>query len=123
MGGRRAGYELGFGIGIAQGFATLGRIGFEGRYDYASVGGVSNLASRLYDEAEAKQILLPQRLVPQIEPWAVIEPVGTRAFKGFQKPISVYNVVQLKDGHDPARRVKPSSRGIRGALSPGRQRS
>jgi adenylate cyclase len=124
----KGGYELGFGIGIAQGFATLGRIGFEGRYDYASVGSVSNLASRLCDEAEAKQILLPQRLVPQIEPLAVIEPVGTRAFKGFQNPISVYNVVRLKDGHDPASRVKSSNRGqgqraIRGALSPDRQRS
>jgi adenylate cyclase len=94
----KGGYELGFGVGIAQGFATLGRIGFEGRYDYASVGGVSNLASRLCDEAGARQILLPQRLVPQIEPFAVIEPVGTRALKGFQNPIAVYNVVRLTDG-------------------------
>jgi class 3 adenylate cyclase/HAMP domain-containing protein len=93
----KGGYELGFGIGIAQGFATLGRIGFEGRYDYASVGSVSNLASRLCDEAEARQILLPQRLVPQIESFAVIEPVGTRVLKGFQHPIAVHNVVRLKD--------------------------
>ena len=66
----KGGFELGFGVGIAQGFATLGRIGFEGRYDYASVGGVSNLASRLCDEAETGQILLPQRLVAQVEPFA-----------------------------------------------------
>ena len=124
----KGGYELGFGIGIAQGFATLGRIGFEGRYDYASVGGVSNLASRLCDEAEAGQILLPQRLVSQVEPFALVELVGTRALKGFQNPIAAYNVVRLKGGHDPASRVKSSNRGqgqraIRGALSPGRQRS
>jgi class 3 adenylate cyclase len=78
--------------------ATLGRIGFEGRYDYASVGGVSNLASRLCDEAETGQILLPQRLVREVEPFALIEPAGTRTLKGFQKPIAVYNVVGLKDG-------------------------
>jgi adenylate cyclase len=107
----KGGYELGFGIGIAQGFATLGRIGFEGRYDYASVGGVSNLASRLCDEAGAGQILLPQRLVSQVEPFALVELVGTRALKGFQNPIAVYNVVRLKDGHDPAGRVKSSNRG------------
>jgi adenylate cyclase len=93
----KGGYELGFGVGIAQGFATLGRIGFEGRYDYASVGGVSNLASRLCDEAETGQILLPQRLVSQVEPFAVIEPVGARVLKGFQHPIAVHNVVRLKD--------------------------
>jgi class 3 adenylate cyclase/HAMP domain-containing protein len=94
----KGGFELGFGVGIAQGFATLGRIGFEGRYDYASVGGVSNLASRLCDEAETGQILLPQRLVAQVEPFALVELVGTRALKGFQNAITVYNVVGLKDG-------------------------
>ena len=94
----KGGFELGFGVGIAQGFATLGRIGFEGRYDYASVGGVSNLASRLCDEAGTGQILLPQRLVAQVEPFALVEPVGTRALKGFQNPITVYNVVRLTDG-------------------------
>jgi class 3 adenylate cyclase/HAMP domain-containing protein len=98
----KGGFELGFGVGIAQGFATLGRIGFEGRYDYASVGGVSNLASRLCDEAETGQILLPQRLVAQVEPFALIEPVGTRALKGFQTPIAVHNVVRLKDANNPA---------------------
>jgi adenylate cyclase len=98
----KGGYELGFGIGIAQGFATLGRIGFEGRYDYASVGGVSNLASRLCDEAGARQIFLPQRLVPQVESFAVIEPMGTRTLKGFQNPIAVFNVLALKDGDNPA---------------------
>lgn len=94
----KGGYELGFGIGIAQGFATLGRIGFEGRYDYASVGSVSNLASRLCDEAGAGQILLPQRLVAQVEAFAVAAPIGTRALKGFQNPIAVHNVVRLKNG-------------------------
>jgi adenylate cyclase len=94
----KGGFELGFGVGIAQGFATLGRIGFEGRYDYASVGGVSNLAARLCDEAETGQILLPQRLVAQVEPFALVEPVGPRSLKGFQHSIAVYNVLRLKDG-------------------------
>jgi class 3 adenylate cyclase len=93
----KGGFELGFGIGIAQGFATLGRIGFEGRYDYASVGSVSNLASRLCDEAEAGQILLPQRLIAQVESFAEVVPVGTRSLKGFQHAVAVYNVVQLRD--------------------------
>jgi class 3 adenylate cyclase/HAMP domain-containing protein len=122
----KGGYELGFGIGIAQGFATLGRIGFEGRYDYASVGSVSNLAARLCEEAGARQILLPQRLAPQVEPFAVVEPVGMRALKGFQSPIAVHNVVRLKDRDEPASRAKSSSRGqgrrgIRGALPAGRR--
>jgi adenylate cyclase len=98
----KGGYELGFGVGIAQGFATLGRIGFEGRYDYASVGGVSNLASRLCDEAGTAQILLPQRLVAKVESFAVVEAVGTRALKGFQNPIAVYNVMRLKDADHSA---------------------
>ncbi len=76
----------------------MGRIGFEGRYDYASVGSVSNLGSRLCDEAEAGQIILAQRLVPSIEPFAVVEPLGTRSLKGFQHPVEVHNVVRLKDG-------------------------
>ncbi len=97
-GWKKGGFELGFGIGIAQGFATLGRIGFEGRYDYASVGSVSNLGSRLCDEAEAGQILVPQLLVPQIEPFALVEPVGERTLKGFQHPVAAYNVVRLTDG-------------------------
>jgi adenylate cyclase len=64
-------------------------------------GGVSNLASRLCDEAETGQILLPQRLVAQVESLALIEPVGMRALKGFQKPIAVYNVVRLNDESAP----------------------
>ncbi len=97
-GWKKVGFELGFGIGIAQGFATLGRIGFEGRYDYASVGSVSNLGSRLCDEAKAGQILLPQRLVPLIESFALVEPAGTRSLRGFQNPVEVHNVLRLKDG-------------------------
>ncbi len=97
-GWKKVGFDLGFGIGIAQGFATLGRIGFEGRYDYASVGSVSNLGSRLCDEAANGQILLPQRLVVQVEAFARLEPVGSRTLKGFQDPVSAYNVVGLKDG-------------------------
>lgn len=99
-GWKRGGNELGFGVGIAQGFATLGRIGFEGRYDYASVGTVSNLASRLCDEAESGQILLAQHLVPLVEAFVLLEVLGTRRLKGFQRPVAVYNVVRPKDSED-----------------------
>ena len=61
-GWRDRGHDLGFGIGIAQGYATLGRIGFEGRFDYAAIGSVTNLAARLCAEAEPWQILVTQRV-------------------------------------------------------------
>ncbi len=93
---RRRGFNLGFGVGIAQGYATLGRIGFEGRYDYAAIGGVPNLSARLCDEAEAGQILVGQRVVPAVEEFAELEPLGDLTLKGFHRPVPAYNVVQLK---------------------------
>jgi adenylate cyclase len=64
---RRLGHEIGFGIGIAHGFATLGTIGFEGRFDYAAIGTVSNVASRLCDEAKPGQILISPRVLTKVE--------------------------------------------------------
>ncbi len=88
----RRGYDLGFGAGIAQGYATLGRVGFEGRYDYAAIGSVTNLASRLCSEAAPWQILVSQRVLAGIEDIVVSRPVGDLTLKGFSRPIKAYDV-------------------------------
>ena len=88
----RRGHDLGFGVGIAQGHATLGRIGFEGRSDYAAIGSVTNAAARLCDEAEPWQVLVPERLVATCEGRLRTTPVGTRRFKGFTRPVEVHDV-------------------------------
>jgi adenylate cyclase len=93
---RRRGHDLGFGVGIAQGYATLGRIGFEGRSDYAAIGAVPNLASRLCDEAKAGHILISQRVHSAVEDFAETEPVGVLSLKGLARPVAVYNVRRLR---------------------------
>ena len=90
---RRLGHEIGFGIGIAHGFATLGTIGFEGRFDYAAIGTVSNVASRLCDEAKPGQILISPRVLMKLENVVKVEPVGEFALKGIRRPLAAYNVV------------------------------
>jgi adenylate cyclase len=82
---RRLGHDLGFGIGIAHGFATMGTIGFEGRFDYAAIGTVSNVASRLCDEAKPGQILVSPRVLMAVEETVSVEPVGEFALKGHPK--------------------------------------
>ena len=90
---RRLGHEIGFGIGIAHGHATLGTIGFEGRFDYAAIGTVSNVASRLCDEAKPGQILISPRVLMAVEDAVTVEPVGEFELKGIRRPIAAYNVV------------------------------
>lgn len=90
---RRLGYDIGFGIGISNGFATLGTIGFEGRFDYAAVGTVSNIASRLCDEAKPGQILISPRVLMAVEDTMKVEPVGELTLKGIRRPMTAYNVV------------------------------
>jgi GAF domain-containing protein len=90
---RRLGYELGFGVGIAHGFATLGTIGFEGRFDYAAIGTVSNVASRLCDEAKPGQILISPRVLMAVEDAINVEPVGDFTLKGISRPVAAYNVL------------------------------
>ena len=87
----RLGHEIGF--GIAHGFATLGTIGFEGRFDYAAIGTVSNVASRLCDEAKPGQILITPRVLIKVENAVQVEPVGEFEFKGIRRPLAAYNVV------------------------------
>jgi class 3 adenylate cyclase/putative methionine-R-sulfoxide reductase with GAF domain len=90
---RRLGHDLGFGIGIAHGFATLGTIGFEGRFDYAAIGTVSNVASRLCDEAKPGQILISPRVLMAVEEAVTVEPVGEFTLKGISRPLSAHNVL------------------------------
>jgi class 3 adenylate cyclase len=90
---RRLGHDIGFGIGIAHGFATLGTIGFEGRFDYAAIGTVSNVASRLCDEAKPGQILISPRVLMAVEEAVTVEPVGEFALKGIRRPLAAYNVL------------------------------
>ena len=90
---RRLGHDIGFGIGIAHGFATLGTIGFEGRFDYAAIGTVSNVASRLCDEAKPGQILISPRVLTKVENAVKVEPVGEFELKGIRRPLAAYNVV------------------------------
>jgi class 3 adenylate cyclase len=95
-GWRKRGYELDFGVGIAQGYATLGAIGFEGRWDYGAIGTVTNLAARLCGEAQPGQILVSRRLYAALEDLVEAVPVGEMALKGFSRAVSVYNVIGLR---------------------------
>jgi class 3 adenylate cyclase len=85
------------GAGIALGYATCGEVGFESRSDYAAIGAVTNLASRLADEATAGQILISQRLYAEVEDEVDVEPVGEFTLKGFQRPVAAFNVVAVRD--------------------------
>ncbi len=92
---KKLGYELGFGIGIAAGYATMGVVGFEGRYDYTANGNVVNLTARLCDEAKDGQILINQKALVKIETVVNVEPVGTLELKGVAKPVETFNVLDL----------------------------
>ncbi len=93
---RRRGDDLGIGIGIAQGYATIGAIGFEGRWDYGAIGTVTNLAFRLCGEAKPGQILISGRVLGAVEALIAAEPVGALPLKGFLKPVPVFSLLGLK---------------------------
>jgi len=95
-GWRAQGHELGFGIGIAHGYATLGCVGFEGRFQYSATGTVPNLASRLCDEARNGQILVDAKVHAQVKGLAEVESVGELRLKGFHRPVKVFNVRGLQ---------------------------
>ncbi len=97
-GWRKQGHELGFGLGIAQGYATLGLIGFEGRFDYAAIGPVANMASRLCDEAGDGEILISQRALAAVEDLVEAEPAGDLALKGFTRPVTAYRILRPIEG-------------------------
>lgn len=93
---RRRGFALGFGVGIAQGYATLGQIGFDERVAYTAIGTVANLAARLCAEAKDGQILVSQRVAAAVERLVALAEVGSLALKGLSRPVAVYNVVDGK---------------------------
>ena len=93
---RRQGHELGFGMGIARGYATLGRIGFEGRFHYTAIGTVANLSARLCNEAKDGQILIDPKMQLAVEGIANLALVGELPLKGLHRPVPTYNVVSLK---------------------------
>jgi adenylate cyclase len=94
---RRLGHDLGFGIGIAYGYATLGRVGFEGRFDYTAIGSVVNLAARLCGEAQSGQILVDRKVFSAIEAIAEAKPLGPLELKGFHRPVHAYDVRALTE--------------------------
>ncbi len=93
---RKLGYDLDFGVGITQGYATIGAIGFEGRWDYGAIGTVTNLAARLCGEAKPGQILVPQRLLGTFEDIVEAQAVGELTLKGFHRPVAAFNILRLK---------------------------
>jgi adenylate cyclase len=99
---RKLGYELAFGVGIAVGYATLGRIGFDGRFDYGAIGNAVILASRLSSEAIGGQILLSQRAFAAVEDIVETDSVGELALKGFSRPVPAVDVIALRIAADVA---------------------
>jgi adenylate cyclase len=93
---RRHGYDLGFGVGIAQGYATLGRVGFPGRYDYAAIGTVTNLAARLCSEARDGQILVTQRVLDGVLGEVDSREVGPLELKGISRSVDVHEVLGVE---------------------------
>ena len=93
---QRRGFELQMGIGIAQGYATVGVIGFEGRLDYGAIGAVSNLSARLCAEAQPGQTLVQRRVLNSVEDLVEWEPVGELAMKGIPRPMAAFNVLRLQ---------------------------
>ena len=96
-GWRKLGHHLGFGVGISLGYATVGMVGFEGRHDYTASGTAVNLAARLCDMAEDREILLSARAAVAVEQVAELEPAGTHNLKGFHAPVDVFRVTALKE--------------------------
>jgi class 3 adenylate cyclase len=96
QGWKKRGFALGFGVGVAGGYATIGTIGFEGRLDYGAIGTVTNLAARLCGEAGDGQILISPRIFSKVETRVLAEPVGELSLKGFHRPISAHNVTAMR---------------------------
>jgi class 3 adenylate cyclase len=93
---RKRGYDLHIGVGVAQGYATIGAIGFEGRWDYGAIGTVTNLAFRLCGEAKPGQVLVGSRVLDAVDPLVEAESVGALSLKGFLKPVPAFSIVGLK---------------------------
>ena len=97
---RNRGHSLGFGLGIALGYATLGQIGFEQRLEYAAIGSVTNLASRLCDEAKAGQIVVSRRVYGAVEQWVDAKPLDDLVLKGFNHPVLAMEILRWREEVD-----------------------
>jgi class 3 adenylate cyclase len=97
---RNRGHSLGFGVGIALGYATLGQIGFEQRLEYAAIGSVTNLASRLCDEAKAGQIVVARRVYGMVEPWVEAAALDDLNLKGFNHPVLAVEILRWREDVD-----------------------
>jgi class 3 adenylate cyclase len=106
---RRKGHTLGFGVGIAAGYATLGQIGFEQRREYTAIGSVINLASRLCDEARPGQVIASQRAFSAVEPHVEAATIGELNLKGFAKPVAAYEIRSWRDQARPETPAEPKA--------------
>ena len=97
---RSRGHSLGFSVGIAVGYATLGQVGFERRLEYAAIGSVTNLASRLCDEAKAGQIVVNQRAYGMVEQWVEAKQIEPLTLKGFHHPVAAVEIISWRDRID-----------------------
>ena len=104
---RGRGHDLGLGIGIAVGYATLGQIGFTERREYTCIGSVINLSSRLCDEAKAGQIVVSQRVLTAVENAVEATPIGEMTLKGFKKPMAAYSIVSWRGERPEKSEPKP----------------
>jgi adenylate cyclase len=98
---RNRGHSLGFGVGIALGYATLGQIGFEQRLEYAAIGSVTNLASRLCDEAKAGQVVVARRVFGIVEQWVDANPIDDLHLKGFNHPALAMEILRWREDGEP----------------------
>jgi class 3 adenylate cyclase len=110
---RNRGHSLGFGVGIALGYATLGQIGFEQRLEYAAIGSVTNLASRLCDEAEANQIVVSRRVYGMVEPWVEGRSLDDLQLKGFNHPILAAEILRWRGEAEAAEAAAPAEAAAR----------
>ncbi len=116
---RNRGHSLGFGVGIALGYATIGQVGFEHRLEYSAIGSVTNLASRLCDEAKANQIVVGRRVYGMVEPWVEGRPIDDLHLKGFNHPVLAAEILRWKDEAEQAQvAVLPSGSGAALAVKP-----
>ena len=106
---RNRGHNLGFGIGIALGYATLGQIGFEQRLEYAAIGSVTNLASRLCDEAKANQIVVSRRVFGMVEQWVDARPLDDLVLKGFNHPVLAVEILRWREQGEAVEAALPAA--------------
>jgi class 3 adenylate cyclase len=106
---RNRGHSLGFGLGIALGYATLGQIGFEQRLEYAAIGSVTNLASRLCDEAKANQIVVSRRVFGMVEPWVDARPLDDLVLKGFNHPVLAVEILRWREDAEETEAPAPAA--------------